>query len=761
VTRPAAKEAIAVVAGFTAFAIVWTWPLARYATGAVPSDLGDPLSLAFKLAWVADRLAHGLRDFWNAPIFFPYPNTFAWSEHVFGMGIFTAPVYWLSGGNPLLTYNVAFVASYVLAACGMYLLARRLTGRVDAAIIAAVAFAFGPQRAGRLSHLQVLMSGWMPIGLWALHRYFSPEPGATGDPNRLRQGYGGPPKLDAKAEGWPYDVAPRRRYVALGIFVIAFLLQGLSNGYFLYFFSIAVTIVLLFELSWAGPARWRRLVELAAAGVVILAALLPFALAYLRLDEGPGLTRSDREIVGYSARVSSYFQVSDRTLLWRGVLRRGRPENELFPGAMTLMLAALAIASAAGRRSSLPDFWRTRRMVRLYVTVAAAAFVLSLGPRPSLFGVPLGISGPYGWLMASVPGMSGLRVPSRIAPVVFVALAALASIGAAWLLARIPGRWRTVATAAIVAATAAEGYMGAMTMKAFSPMGTPNDRETYHWIAQSSSGGLLELPIYARVAAPPTFQYQFAALSHRHPVVNGFSGHESAVQNFLSDAASPLSDPAAAGDALRGLRLLGVRYIVLHRLLFPDSTRALRIVTALDEHRDQTSARRHFGANVVWELAPSKEPPVRFAQQFPEIPRGSFEARASVNAERLPMAFDGNIGTRWLSAGRQTGSEWIELSFDRPRDVARVRLDVTGRSFGDYPRELIVEATSPSGEIRQLYRDRILPVFLQGLVADPFRGPVVVDLGPNQSKALRLRQVGETRSWFWSIHELTVYERPD
>ena len=55
----------------------------------------------------------------------------------------------------------------------MYLLARELTGRRDAAFLAGLAFAFGPMRALHVSHLQVLAWGWMPIALWGLHRYFA------------------------------------------------------------------------------------------------------------------------------------------------------------------------------------------------------------------------------------------------------------------------------------------------------------------------------------------------------------------------------------------------------------------------------------------------------------------------------------------------------------------------------------------------------------------------------------------------------------
>jgi hypothetical protein len=66
-----------------------------------------------------------------------------YSEHLLGLALFTAPVQWATG-NPIFVYNLAFLASFVITGCGMYVLARWLTGRRDAALIAAVVFAFKP-----------------------------------------------------------------------------------------------------------------------------------------------------------------------------------------------------------------------------------------------------------------------------------------------------------------------------------------------------------------------------------------------------------------------------------------------------------------------------------------------------------------------------------------------------------------------------------------------------------------------------------------
>src|SRR2546425_2625210 len=107
-------EVALVVAGFAALAVVMTWPLGAHAARALPGDLGDPLLNAWILGWDAQRLAHGLTGFWNAPILYPSAHTLAYSEHLLGIAMLVAPIYWIST-NAVLAYNVAFIASYVLA----------------------------------------------------------------------------------------------------------------------------------------------------------------------------------------------------------------------------------------------------------------------------------------------------------------------------------------------------------------------------------------------------------------------------------------------------------------------------------------------------------------------------------------------------------------------------------------------------------------------------------------------------------------------
>src|SRR3954467_13005966 len=188
-----------------------TWPLAAGLTRDVPGDFGDPLLNSWILAWDSTHLGSG---WWSANIFAPHPLSLGYSEHLLPQALQTLPVYLLTA-NPILCYNLLFLSTFMLCGLGMFLLGRELTGSAVAGFIAGLAFAFAPYRVAAIPHLPVLSSAWMPFVLFGLHRHF-----ASG---RLT------PLVGAAA---------------------AWLVQNLSCGYYLPFFS---PVVALFGVL--GPAR--------------------------------------------------------------------------------------------------------------------------------------------------------------------------------------------------------------------------------------------------------------------------------------------------------------------------------------------------------------------------------------------------------------------------------------------------------------------------------------------------------------------------
>ena len=724
--RSPATEISLVALGFTVLTLLGTYPLVSEAAHALANDLGDPVLNAWILAWDADRISHGFQGLWDAPNFFPYSGTLTYSENLLGIAVFTAPLQWVVG-NPVLVYNIAVVFSYVLAGTGMYLLAFWLTGSRVGAVVAAVAFAFLPFRVAHWPHLQVLMFGWMPVGLYALHRYF--DSGA--------------------------------RMALLG-FVAAFLLQSLSNGYFMYFFAVPVIMVTVAELLRARRALKRIVPELAVAALLILLVLAPVAMAYFQTHGEQGLGRSRDEVIGVSADLVSYARVTPTLLVWGDVLTRGRAERELFPGFMLLGLAVVGLVLGVSRpRSDTP--WLTPRhryAARLYAAIAVVALVLSLGPEPTAFGHVLMSSGPYDWLLAVVPGLDGLRVPARLAVVVYLALAVLASIGLAGLANALAPRTAVAVCLVLGGVTFAEGY-APMRMAPFDPSADVDRHDATEWLTQAPPGAVLELP-FGDGFQQTTYnaRYQYTTLEHGHPVVNGFSGYLSRLLRYLSQPASPLNELNHLSTMLAGLRSLGVRYVVVNETLYGNRTDAIALIEAIRRRRGQLVTTMQFGSVTVFQLKDWNERITPDLETLVELPLSAYRVSTSHQEARWPRAVDRDRGTRWLSGSRQRGDEWIKVNFDGSHDVGLLRIGLGERSLNDYPRRLVIETIDAQGEVQQrLYRGGVVPHLLQGLVRDRRWVDVDIRLPTNTTRTLKIRQTGRTRTWYWSIHEFSIWTR--
>ena len=702
-----AAEAAWVGLGFACLAVAATYPLVLNLPTHIAADAGDPVLTAWTLAWDADRIRHGLRGIWDAPSFFPYSHTLLYSDHVLGIALFTAPLQWLTR-NPVLVYNVAFIASFVLAGAGMYLLAREVTGRRDAAIVAAVVFACQPFRASHFSHLQWLMTGWLPLSLWALHRY----------------------------------VATRaaRHLIVCAVF---FLLQALTASYFTYYALLPLVIVGGVELWRTRTPIGRFVMHAVPALLLIAAVMVPVARAYYEVRSQQGLKRSSDDIVKQSADVGDYFSAASRLRLWGG-LGSGRGEHELFPGAAALALAAIALA--VRRRSPA---------VLLYGSVLAAAFLLSLGPEPSAFGHRLGVPGPYALLLKMVPGLDGLRAPARLAVVVQVALALLTAFGAARLLDRLSPRTRPAAVALVAAVIAVEGWAAPITAPVFHKDGPPEEREAYAYLDSLPSGAVMELPTSAE-NLDREIAYQYMTLVHGHRIVNGHSGYLSPLSMWLGGGHSPFRESERQSDAVAMLRGIGVKYVVVHRASYPDPSLADALLAIFERGPAQIVARRTFGDTTIAVLTPLELPAV--PSGLAEVPPPTMRASASAGNDRLPFLFDGDVDSRWLTGDHQSGGEWLELQLDRQRDVRVVRLQLGARSFGDYPRDLAIDAIE-GGKTRTIFRGSVLPLFARGVIAGGEYPFIDIVLPENHAGALRLRQLGTTNLFFWSIHELRLLER--
>jgi hypothetical protein len=685
---------------FCAAAIAATWPLILHPARTIAGGLGDPLLNTFILAWDADRARHLFRGVWDAPFLYPHRHTLAYSEHLLGIALFTAPIVWISR-NPILAYNVAYISSYAFAGFGMFLLVRSLVGRTDAALVAGLAFELTPYRLAQTPHLQVLMNGWMPIGLWALHEYFR-----TGS----------------------------RRWLAG--FAASFVLLGLSNGYYFYFFLIPSGVVAAVEMARRPDRRGQAAIDLLAAGLVVVAVVAPIAWVYLRLQREAGFVRNEAELAGLSARLGDYFRVPHGGWTWGGLLTTGSGERELFHGFTVIAFAALAVVASRSR------------IVATYLAVTALAVWLSMGP----LGGPL-----YPWLFRGVPGFNGLRVPARFSSVVIVGLAVLAGAGFAWVFARLPRRAGVAWAIAIAAIIVVEGQHGVEVADVPGANVKSWDRVAYEWLRAQPDGAAIELPITQQDDFHPfTSTYQLEALRHGHPIVNGYSGWKSMLQELLGGTASPLRDPALMASTLEGLQAIGVQFVLLHEEAFPSQGDAAALLDAIHTARAQIAGEQRFGQTWVWRLRGTA--PVTDVGRLSRVDPRALTLDASQQKGRLPLVVDGDRDTRWVSGDPQSGGEWLALRLSRAIDLGRIQLATAQRSLFDYPRRLTIESIDDAGHARVLFDDPIVDRLIEAMAIDE-RYPVMnVDLPPNRTRALRIAQTGRAPQW-WAVHELTVWQR--
>jgi len=112
---------------YSLLTLILTHPLIFNLASAVPNDIGDPLLNTWILAWDIHALLANPLNLFQANIFYPLPNTLAYSEHLFSSALLAAPLQLITG-EPVVTYNVSLLLTFPLAAFGMYLLAKHLTG---------------------------------------------------------------------------------------------------------------------------------------------------------------------------------------------------------------------------------------------------------------------------------------------------------------------------------------------------------------------------------------------------------------------------------------------------------------------------------------------------------------------------------------------------------------------------------------------------------------------------------------------------------
>lgn len=439
--------------GYILATALMLWPLLAVFTTMVPGPPGDNWEYLWKMQWFSDALVGQHVSPTFAPqIFYPGGAELTISELAPAHTLLYMPVTLLAG--PVVSYNLALLASFVLSGFFTYLLARRLGAGAGAAFVAGLIYAFCVQRFFQANgHFGIIGSQWLPLLLYA----------------------------------WEGLLTHRRPWDAFlaGLAYVLCTWSSLIYGTMTPLFIIGYTLLRVPPRGWLVTLRqiWPLLVLMSAVSVaLVVPAVQPY---YEAQQEGLTYGHQYIQAIMNAARPEYYLLPNPFHPIWGAWASQlylpGGGESSVSPGYTALLLAMLGLW--AGRR---------RRELRALGLLLLVFAVLSLGPElpvSAQFNLPL----PAKLLYDYLPAFSSIRTWGRMVFFVMLCLALLAATGLGALSRRLPG-WIWAVAVALVLIESASAL----------PFSAPQPRAVDLWLReQPGSGGVVSMPYTLDGRQPP------------------------------------------------------------------------------------------------------------------------------------------------------------------------------------------------------------------------------------------------------------------
>jgi hypothetical protein len=483
---------------FLLLAVLHTWPLATAPARLSRNDNADTLLNEWIVGWVAHQAArHPVRLF-DANIFYPERAALTYSEPLLVPAALGAPLSGI-GASPVLVYNVLVLAGFALTGWAGWRLLTRWTNDAVAGFCGGMLIAFNAHTLTRLPQLQALHVEFLPLSLLAFDDLLSDR-----------------------------GSAPRQ----IGWLAVCVVLQALTSLYAAVFTATALIVTGLVRTdSWKPRERARISVRVLAAAATALALIVPVLAPYFRV----GAVRSLDEVALYSAHWNSYLMTPAR--LHYGAWSHGffGGDTALFPGAVGIALAAVAVVSGAVMRQP---------RARAGLAIALAGLALSFGP--ALPG--------YATLYAILWPLRGIRNAARFGYLAIVGIAILAAFGVAEWRRRSTRAASTLGAVLLLAAATADALAAPLEFV---------DREhvsPIHRALRNSDAVVIEFPFYPPDRMFRQAPYLLHSMQHWRPMVNGYSGFVPASYVEHSRELSGFPDDVS----LALLRRLGVTHVFVH-----------------------------------------------------------------------------------------------------------------------------------------------------------------------------------------------------
>lgn len=341
-----------------------------------------PLFNAWTIGWNADRVLHGFRGYWDAPIFYPARSSFAFSEPQ-PATLLVAPVCWITG-SVIAGYKAWLFLSLCLNGFFTALLLRRIGHGLFLQLVGGAAMTLLPIVHQRIDVLQ-LVPVWGIIWFWS--------------------------------SLFELDKTPRRRTaVELGISFATCFFLCVHHAMFLSATLLLPMLVLVQRLS----DRHFRTASLQAM-IVAAALVLPIVVPIYAAADANAFSRNEQTVKDQSATPEQLLATPSNALI-RFSQFESAGRRRFNAGWLRMTFAVFGVTAAM--------IWGERRRWALFLLATAfSATALSFGLNLELFGWK-----PWQSFSVHLPGFGQVRNVFRFVWLIQMSVVLLAIEGLATVL---------------------------------------------------------------------------------------------------------------------------------------------------------------------------------------------------------------------------------------------------------------------------------------------------------------------------------------
>lgn len=518
---------------FVFVSVYLTFPLVLH-MGDMITGYGDEFVIAWIQNWVIHSLSTNPLSIWNTNTYFPYPNTWAYSDLLITSSILAIiPLHII--GQPIATFNFTVISSFVLVGFSIFLLCYYLTKDFFASLFAGILVIFSPALIQYNVHAQMLASEWIPLSILSFLVFIKRK---------------------------------KTRYLILSMFF--FVIQSYNSlmpGYFLIFFYLVYGIYFWFkERKTLALFLIRRNLIVICLAII---AIIPIIIPYYQVSHEFNYVRPLTDTIHFALQPEDFIYPNQYTrfepylLAFSDMHHYQSISGEMKGGFLGLIFSVLAIGVII---YFVKNWKRSKPLFNIFMITGLLGFILSLGPflhfnRVTIhhpFPIPL----PYVLFYYIFPGFQAFRDSERW-EVLFILCASIGiCLMLTSLLKRYDLRWRTLIYLALTIAVMLEFNFPIKYMSVTQKQQFPSLYTWLQTIPQNTSIIILPMYNWNMSGASVEMRREYYSTIEFRPMANGYSGFSPPPwQNFISMLQKNFPDE----QSLKQIQALDIKEVIIDK----------------------------------------------------------------------------------------------------------------------------------------------------------------------------------------------------